>query len=44
MSVVPGERRGERVVITSGLVGTETLVLSPESDLEDGDAVEVLAK
>ena len=44
VSVVPGERRGERVVITSGLVGTETLVLSPESDLEDGDAVEVLTK
>jgi hypothetical protein len=41
VAVVPGERRGERVVVRSGLTGTESLVLSPPADLEDGQAVNV---
>jgi len=33
-----GERRGERIVATSGLSGGETLVLNPPESLQDGDA------
>jgi RND family efflux transporter MFP subunit len=39
--VVPGTDRQDQVVIKDGLVGGETVILRPPSDLKDGDPVRV---
>lgn len=41
VAVIIGERRGDRVVIASGLSGGESLVLAPRHDLADGMKVKV---
>ena len=44
VSVTTGERRGDRVVIASGLSGGESLVLAPAGDLSDGMKVKVASR
>ena len=39
--VVPGGERQGRVVVRTGLLGTETLVVRPPETLKDGDAVKL---
>lgn len=39
-----GERRGERVVVASGLAGGETLVIDPPPSLAEGDVVKVIPR
>jgi HlyD family secretion protein len=39
--VVPGAERQGRVVVKTGLLGTETLVARPPESLKDGDAVRI---
>ncbi len=39
--VVTGAPRRDRVVVTSGLAGTETVLVSPPETLKDGDTVRV---
>jgi hypothetical protein len=39
--VTTGAARQDRVVVSAGLVGSETLVLNPPASLSDGDKVAV---
>ena len=41
LSVSTGATRGDQVIVTSGLGGSETLIVNPPSDLRDGSAVTV---
>jgi len=38
-SITTGAIRGDRVIVTDGLAGSETLVDKPAETLKDGDAV-----
>jgi hypothetical protein len=37
--IATGQARQDRIVVSQGLVGTETLVLNPPEGLKDGDRV-----
>jgi len=41
--VTAGERRGDQVVISRGLIGQEFLVLLPPPEMREGDAVRVIS-
>jgi len=38
-TIATGAVRGDRVIVTDGLAGSETLVDKPAETLKDGDAV-----
>jgi hypothetical protein len=41
VSIATGPTRQDRVVVTQGLVGSETLIANPPEGLKDGDRVSV---